>query len=1060
MRRLLILLLVLCAAKAAPPEDALLGAGRGLARQLKNLPVSDARLFAATGHDHAQALLTAVFQQGQSATASLDDWDDLHLALDGLVALNIEQQAWFKASMYATFQHMAYRNNERDYSRALMAARQSLDLVGKSGETATVFLNWMNIGQDLLSLGKVDEALDAFHQARDRNTDLLSRNAANLWRDIVQAELAGHNIAAARDEVARFQARAGSTSSYFRAQSEFAHADLLIATDQYSAVPSVVSAALAGIPDADRQPLSYEAVNQLMSCVLASMDTLSYGEAVDLAARIDREVNSLPFPVSLFTHSAIRMRRRLAGDLGGVLREDEVTLDQARRDGNVALQIETLRSLAADFASANSVANQIAALEQVLTLQRNLLPITGAAAQYASEYSLARTLLELGSAYARNKEPGKAGRCFAEVIRSVDAQPAAQMKSRLAGARAQAVLGTAQVAGLDDDADAARDILEKALKEPARSYDRADVYLRLARLEREQRPDAAIARYEEALTAMRAVRDRNTEIATHLELAKFLVSQGKVNPARDHLKAVSASASSAGFADAAWKSALLAGIMAEAQSNPAGAVTEYKIAVSKVGEVRSGFGRAEQREAFIDNQSVTELYGRLLATLTRLGRHEEAWQYLERSKARAFVETLQGHRFKEIAPPGATAELALLEKQIVNLRAELAPENDSILRGSGREPAILEGELSRLKARFTLARDRAGLNTLSSARAVSLDPPALRRVQTRLPPGTALVEYALLPDAVTVFIVTRSSSQQIVWNIDKDLPAKIFQLRSLLADSRSADRLEPLLKQVSNAIWRPVAARLPREVRTLRIVPAAYLNYLPFQVLLHPDGASLIDRFSISYVPSAATLTLLQEKPGKNNDLFLGALGGVKVEGWPALPGTLRETAGIARIYPRAQRASEGELTHDAAIAALRDHEQVHFATHGVFDEHAPLFSALLVSPAPGQASRLSLYELMDLRLKARLVVLSACETGVGKLLGGDEVAGLTRTILSAGVSTVISSLWKVSDDSTALLMQEFYKRLHARAKPAAAMRAAALEVRKRYSHPFYWAPFVVTGAS
>ena len=102
----------------------------------------------------------------------------------------------------------------------------------------------------------------------------------------------------------------------------------------------------------------------------------------------------------------------------------------------------------------------------------------------------------------------------------------------------------------------------------------------------------------------------------------------------------------------------------------------------------------------------------------------------------------------------------------------------------------------------------------------------------------------------------------------------------------------------------------------------------------------------------------------------------------------------------------------------------------------------------------------MDLRLKARLVVLSACETGVGKLLGGDEVSGLTRTILSAGASTVISSLWRVSDDSTALLMQEFYKRLHARAKPADAMRAAALEVRKRYAHPFYWAPFVVTGAS
>jgi CHAT domain-containing protein len=100
------------------------------------------------------------------------------------------------------------------------------------------------------------------------------------------------------------------------------------------------------------------------------------------------------------------------------------------------------------------------------------------------------------------------------------------------------------------------------------------------------------------------------------------------------------------------------------------------------------------------------------------------------------------------------------------------------------------------------------------------------------------------------------------------------------------------------------------------------------------------------------------------------------------------------------------------------------------------------------------------MQLKAKLVVLSACETGLGKLLGGDEVAGLTRTILSAGANTVVSSLWKVSDDSTALLMQGFYKRLRAGEQPAEALRASALEVKKQYPHPFYWAPFVVTGGA
>jgi CHAT domain-containing protein len=91
-------------------------------------------------------------------------------------------------------------------------------------------------------------------------------------------------------------------------------------------------------------------------------------------------------------------------------------------------------------------------------------------------------------------------------------------------------------------------------------------------------------------------------------------------------------------------------------------------------------------------------------------------------------------------------------------------------------------------------------------------------------------------------------------------------------------------------------------------------------------------------------------------------------------------------------------------------------------------------------------------------VVLSACETDRGKLLGGDEITGLTRTFLLAGAETVVSSLWKVSDDSTALLMKGFYERLKQGQSTAVALRESALEVRKQFAHPFYWAPFVEAG--
>ena len=177
-------------------------------------------------------------------------------------------------------------------------------------------------------------------------------------------------------------------------------------------------------------------------------------------------------------------------------------------------------------------------------------------------------------------------------------------------------------------------------------------------------------------------------------------------------------------------------------------------------------------------------------------------------------------------------------------------------------------------------------------------------------------------------------------------------------------------------------------------------------------------------------------------------------------PGTTDETRAVAAIFPQAVSASEGEFTHDRAIAALREFDIVHFATHGVLDERTPLFSALLTSSAAGQPTRLSLFELPEIHIAARMIVLSACETGLGRMGGGDEISSLGRTFLMAGAATVVSSLWKVSDESTSLLMQEFYRGLAARLSPARAMRAAMIDVRKKYPHPFYWAPFQVTGAA
>jgi len=134
----------------------------------------------------------------------------------------------------------------------------------------------------------------------------------------------------------------------------------------------------------------------------------------------------------------------------------------------------------------------------------------------------------------------------------------------------------------------------------------------------------------------------------------------------------------------------------------------------------------------------------------------------------------------------------------------------------------------------------------------------------------------------------------------------------------------------------------------------------------------------------------------------------------------------------------------------------VHFATHAELSESDPLSSAVLLVPGAGEDGRLEVREVFGLDLHARLVVLSACETGLGKLSRGDELVGLQRAFLYAGTPAVVTTLWKVDDRASFELVRAFYDRLAA-AGPVEALRQAQIETLRAFPHPFAWAAFEVT---
>ena len=137
----------------------------------------------------------------------------------------------------------------------------------------------------------------------------------------------------------------------------------------------------------------------------------------------------------------------------------------------------------------------------------------------------------------------------------------------------------------------------------------------------------------------------------------------------------------------------------------------------------------------------------------------------------------------------------------------------------------------------------------------------------------------------------------------------------------------------------------------------------------------------------------------------------------------------------------------------------MHLACHGILDPVLPLNSSLKLVPGGGEDGDLQVHEIYGLKLQSSLVVMSACQTALGKLTGGDEMVGLTRAFFYGGTPLIFSTLWSVSDVSTARLMQSFYR--HLKTLPAEeALREAQLEIMQKFKHPFFWAPYILSGSS
>jgi CHAT domain-containing protein/tetratricopeptide (TPR) repeat protein len=285
------------------------------------------------------------------------------------------------------------------------------------------------------------------------------------------------------------------------------------------------------------------------------------------------------------------------------------------------------------------------------------------------------------------------------------------------------------------------------------------------------------------------------------------------------------------------------------------------------------------------------------------------------------------------------------------------------------------------------------------------------------------------------------------------------------------------LKRLHELLINPIADLLPKNPNErVTFIPQGSLFLVPFPALQNKDGKYLIEKHTILTSPSIQVLDLTRKQKQRignkpiqgNNMLIVGnptmpALSpkiGEAPQQLSPLPGAEKEAKAIASLF-KTQSLIGNQATESEVTKRLSQAKFIHLATHGLFDNIQGLNSSIALAPGNKGNEKsdglLTAGEILDLKLNAELVVLSACDTGRGRI-SGDGVIGLSRSLISAGVPSVLVSLWSVPDAPTAGLMTEFYQNLQKSPDKAQALRQAMLATMKQHPEPRDWAAFTLIG--
>jgi CHAT domain-containing protein len=579
-------------------------------------------------------------------------------------------------------------------------------------------------------------------------------------------------------------------------------------------------------------------------------------------------------------------------------------------------------------------------------------------------------------------------------------------------------------------------------------------------------PEEAAQRAKSALTVFARQKLLTRSAMARLHIANALYQKGELAAASRMSRSSLATVSNVYAPGIAYRCHHLIGRGLGERGLKRQALDSFRRAVAIVEQMRGGIAADEFKASFLrDKIEVYEDAIRLCLEGDGEALLDEAFHLVESSKSRALADLLAryvrgGEGDKEQSLN--SEDRARLSKLIEDLNwysSNAGLEDD---KGGHRSAQVAD--------RYRKAVSRCERQIVQLVRRMEAEGPALADIR-RLRPATSVdlrqslnegetaIEYFTAGDEISAFIATREKllvarSIASKRSIEKVLSTLRFQIDKFnygpLHVQNHFGQLKRSIDEHLSSIYRMVFQPLESKINSERIIiiPHGPLHYVPFHALRQAQGY-IVDRFEVSYAPSAAVLKICRTRGPVAAGETLVAVGVAE----PETPAIEDELTLLQSIFPDTVKLSGSDATLDNLLKVAPRARFLHLASHGNFRRDNPMFSFLKL-----WNSRLDFYSLLDLKLNAEMVTLSACRTGVNAIFPGDELHGLMRGFLHAGARSLVVSLWAVSDRSTAELMGKMYAELRAGASKRAALRKAQLAIKDEYGHPFYWAPFILMG--